>query len=233
MRDMSGRINGASCLDILYEDKHILVCHKRPGMAVQSARTGQMDLECALKNYLAEKMPGRIPYLGVVHRLDQPVEGLLVFAKSKPAAAALNRQLGDMHKEYLAVVRGRRIPGEKRELRDLLVKENGRARVVSEEIKGAKKARLDYEVLACGEQASLLRIRLYTGRFHQIRCQLAHAGMPVMGDVRYGQPELFRGEIGLCAVKLSFTHPGDGRRMAFEQPPSGKTFQEFGELQGV
>lgn len=217
--------------DILYEDKDILVCRKRPGMAVQSARTGQMDLECALKNYLAEKNPGQVPYLGVIHRLDQPVEGVLVFAKTKGAAAALNRQMtaGQIHKEYLAVVQGRKNPGEKEELENLLLRGNGRAEIAAGEKKGAKKARLIYEVLACGEQTSLLKIQLFTGRFHQIRCQLSYAGMPILGDSRYGAREHCCGEIALCAARLCFSHPANGRKMVFEVRPAGKLFQEFSE----
>ena len=187
--------------DILYEDPSILVCRKRPGMAVQSAGPGQMDLESALKNYLARKNPGKgVPYLGVVQRLDQPVEVVLVFA--------LTKQSG--------------------ELTDWLKKEGRRSVVVDSAARGGKRARLAYEVLAEKEGKSLLSVRLYTGRYHQIRCQLAHGGMPVAGDILYGSGEARMGAIGLCACRLAFDHPKTGKRMEFAVWPEHNIFAQFG-----
>ncbi len=217
--------------DILYEDPSILVCRKRPGMAVQSAGPGQMDLESALKNYLARKNPGKgVPYLGVVQRLDQPVEGVLVFALTKQAAASLNRQMaeGRMEKIYLALVRASLEPGQSGELTDWLKKEGRRSVVVDSAVRGGKRARLAYEVLAEKEGKSLLSVRLYTGRYHQIRCQLAHGGMPVAGDILYGSGEARMGAIGLCACRLAFGHPKTGKRMEFAVWPEHNIFAQFG-----
>ena len=135
--------------DILFEDREILVCHKPAGLAVQNARMGAMDMESALKNYLAAKNPGQIPWLGVIHRLDQPVEGVIVFAKNQKAAAALNKQMteGRIKKEYLAATD--RSPENKQgTLIDYLLKDGRKnlSAVVSEKTKGAKKAILSYEI---------------------------------------------------------------------------------------
>ena len=153
--------------DILMEDNDILVVHKHAGMAVQNARMGQMDLEHALLNYLAKQTraetPGQartqIPYLAVVHRLDQPVEGVLVFAKNKDAAGKLKD--------------GR----------------SNTSRVVQPGTAGAKKAVLKYEVIRTQENRTLVQIHLGTGRHHQIRVQFSHAGYPLAGDAKYGAKE--------------------------------------------
>lgn len=217
--------------DILYEDASVLVCRKRPGMAVQSAGPGRMDLESALKNYLAAKDPGKgVPYLGVVQRLDQPVEGVLVFALTKQAAASLNRQMaeGRMEKIYLALVRASLEPGQSGELTDWLKKEGRRSAVADSAARGGKRARLAYEVLAEKDGKSLLSVRLYTGRYHQIRCQLAHGGMPVVGDILYGSGETPMGAVGLCACRLAFDHPKTGKRMVFAVRPEHTVFAQFG-----
>lgn len=216
--------------DILYEDPCILVCRKRPGMAVQSAGPGKIDLENALKNYLAVKNPGKgVPYLGVVQRLDQPVEGVLVFALTKEAAASLNRQIaeGQMEKNYLALVRASLEPGKSGECVDWLKKDGRRSVVVKSGTQGGKQARLAYEVLAQKDGKSLLSVRLYTGRYHQIRCQLAHGGMPLVGDILYGRGEARMGAVGLCACRLAFGHPDTGRRMEFTIRPEHDIFRQF------
>lgn len=216
--------------DILYEDPSVLVCRKRPGMAVQSAGPGRLDLESALKNHLAQKAPGKgIPYLGVVQRLDQPVEGVLVFALTKRAAASLNGQIAarEVEKTYLALVRASLKPGQSGELADRLKKEGRRSVVLQPGGGEGKYARLAYEVLAEKEGKSLLSVRLYTGRYHQIRCQLAHGGMPIVGDILYGQEEARMGAIGLCACRLAFDHPDTGKRMIFTVRPEHGIFQQF------
>lgn len=231
---------------ILYEDKDILVVHKPAGIAVQSARIGQADAVSELKNHLAaedrekgQRAAEKAPYLGVIHRLDQPVEGVLVFGKNQKAAAELSRQLtgADFTKEYLAVVCGKP-QAEKAELVDYLLKEDGRA-VVSAQ-KEAKKAVLGYEVLETGsrqeEALSLLRVQLATGRFHQIRAQLAHAGFPILGDSKYGYPESISlaGKLGiqnvaLCAVRLIFVHPVTKKKMEYTVSPKNPAFALFKE----
>lgn len=259
---------------IIYEDEHILVCHKPAGLATQSGRVGQPDVESELKKYLSAqecrttghtKATARNvqpPYLGVVHRLDQPVEGLLVFAKTQKAAANLTKQLtqGSLNKQYYAVVCGK--PAEESgELVDYLVKDGNVAKVVEAHTEGAKKAVLQYVVFdalkagqslsmvsrelrnaeaqqgtlksvtgesAIGESevAYVLDVHIDTGRFHQIRVQLSHAGLPLLSDSKYGTPqalELGR-KLGFCnvalfAYKLEFVHPATGKKSVFEIQP--------------
>ena len=236
-------------MQILYEDKDIIVCHKPAGMAVQSARMGQMDLESALKNYLGS------PRLYVVHRLDQPVEGVIVFAKTQEAAKELSRQIsaGEMKKEYLAVTT-KRAKTDQGKLEDYL-KRDGRTNtssVVKKGTPGAKIARLSYEVekelvladtlSGCSgkemdavriqgqeknnvpEKRYLVRIHLETGRHHQIRVQMAHAGMPLAGDRKYHPEGTWEVPLGLCAVCLGFYHPRTKKYMEFETVPQGKAF---------
>lgn len=225
---------------ILYEDKDVIVCHKPAGIATQTARVGQADMVSELTNYFkAVDTNLKIPlYVGVIHRLDQPVEGILVFAKNKAAAADLSRQAaGDvMEKEYLAVVCGKSF-SRAGELRDYLLKDGktNLSRIVPPEVKGAKEARLSYEILSEGPSGTALaRIRLYTGRHHQIRVQMANAGMPLLGDRKYAGEttvalslRLGVREIALCAYRLSFIHPETGKRMRFEIEPEGMAFQRL------
>lgn len=207
--------------EILYEDEVVLVVHKKAGMATQSARDFEMDVESELKNYLKGSE------LHVIHRLDQVVEGILVFAKTGAAAADLSAQLtGDrMEKIYTARCLGK-LEEPSGTLIDYLVKlPNGMAKVSSG--KGgrmAKKCILHYETVDydAPNDVSTLRIRLETGRFHQIRVQLAHAGHPLIGDRKYGSAEANQKAIqmglrfvALCASELSFDHPGTGERMSF------------------
>lgn len=208
---------------IIYEDKDILVCEKPAGLAVQSARISEPDMVSELKNYLTGKQP---VYLGVVHRLDQPVSGLLVFAKNKKAAGALSTQTAQhqMNKIYYAVVYTKEdLTGKRGTLTDWLVKEASIARVCDASQNSAKKAVLSWKCLACQENRALLEVELETGRFHQIRVQMAHAGMPLLGDQRYGSEEsrevsmqLGIRTIRLQAVKLAFCHPTSGKRVCYE-----------------
>ena len=222
---------------IIFEDDDILVCHKAAGIAVQNARIGAADMESSLKNYLALKNPKTVPYLGIVHRLDQPVEGVLVFAKNKKAAAGLTKQIttGNIVKEYLAVTD--RIPGKyKGGLEDYL-KKNGKtntSEVVSQKMNGAKKAVLDYEVLEelVDERIStgrrvLIKVQLGTGRHHQIRVQMAHAGMPLLGDRKYNPGETSGFPLGLCSCRLVFRHPINGKKMEFRVTTKGESFAGF------
>lgn len=225
---------------ILYEDKDILVVHKPAGLAVQTAHIGQPDVESELKNYLAGQ--GKPPYLGIIHRLDQPVEGLLVFAKNENAAAVLSKELQDKNfcKEYLAVVCGNP-KSEGQELTNYLLKKTGRAVVLDEGQsipKEAKRAVLRYRVeernvTAAGE-ISLLRIWLETGRFHQIRAQLSHAGFPILGDSKYenGTSGKIAEALGirhtaLCACRLVFRHPIGGKEMEYTVNPENPAFSFF------
>ncbi|MGN0263428.1 MAG: RluA family pseudouridine synthase [Oliverpabstia sp.] len=213
--------------DILYEDQDILVCRKHAGMAVQSARVGQMDMESALKNYL------KGGFVGVVQRLDQPVEGILVFGKNPRAAAELNRQHqnGRMKKQYLAVFTGEPEAMEGR-MEDVLLK-NGRTNtssVVKEGTPQAKKAVLTYRVIKYTGTVGLAEVTLQTGRHHQIRVQMAHHGMPLWGDGKYNEKikdEEKGSAIGLCAYRLEFAHPRTGKKLQFEIEPEGVVFKNL------
>lgn len=220
---------------IVYEDEAVLVIRKPAGLATESAGIGQKDVVSELKNYVAKKNPGKMPYLGVVHRLDQPVEGLLVFAKTKKAAENLTAQLGKgtLKKEYLAVVCGK-VSENTGRLVDYLAKEKGMAVVKDAADAQAKKAVLSYTKKAETEELTLLEVQIETGRFHQIRAQLSHAGFPILGDEKYGSEEskeLSREKkirfTALCAASLSFRHPVTGKVMAFTQAPQNPAFAEL------
>lgn len=227
---------------VVYEDREILVCYKPAGLAVQTAIGFQEDVVSELKNYLSRKNNKAEPYLGIVHRLDQPVEGLLVFAKTKKAADGLTRQLADgrLEKKYLAVLWG--VPEARQGvLIDYLKKDGraGRANVVSENEPAAKRAELCYRILqeaevqaGMGAQAeiqkrrfSLAEITIKTGRFHQIRAQMSHLGHPLFGDMKYGAKE--KGQLALCASQLAFVNPLDGKKQKFCCKPQNPVFAQF------
>lgn len=264
---------------IIYEDKHILVCYKPAGLATQTAKVGQQDMVSELKNYLAVPRP----YLGVIHRLDQPVEGLLVFAKDNKSAAKLTASLsqGTLNKQYYAVVCGQP-PKKEAQLVDYLVRDpvTGSAKVVTEvqtekddnrekkhdnpvgengrpgKEQNVQKAVLQYRVLkqcaitagsvpepadaSCAasqdlytsQAITLLDIHIDTGRFHQIRAQMAHAGLPLLGDSRYGDEisgqisrQLGVRNVALCAYRIDLKHPVTGQKLKFEIEPEGKIFK--------
>lgn len=310
---------------ILYEDKDIIVCHKMAGIAVQSARIGEKDLVSMLNNHLMEQAEKRKPEpVRAVHRLDQPVEGIVVFAKNKKAAASLSAQItdGSMKKVYLAVCcvteagshwvaemgiwqqrqqeaaeaepfeKVKRPITEMHTLVDYLAKDarTNSSAVVKKEQTEARKARLSFGLVACEKvtgrrnvstdtavlagadaassedtgsadlvkatdsaslQYALAEIHLDTGRHHQIRVQMAHAGLPLFGDRKYN-PEWERyakawqeqirmesaddhaavlrlpsAELALCATKLTFRHPASGKQMCFQVKPQKKIFQMF------
>ncbi|MCH5343375.1 MAG: RluA family pseudouridine synthase [Acetatifactor sp.] len=240
-------------VEIIYEDDHVIVCRKPAGMATETARVGQKDMVSQLKNELAGKrrkagqsIKGE-PYLGVVHRLDQPVEGLLVFGKDKAAAAKLSAQLREitLNKHYRAVVCGQPSANEGELVDHLYKNKENRAVAVTEDVAAqtnAKRAVLQYQVLATrkvpgefsGESISLLDIRIDTGRFHQIRAQMAHAGHPLLGDQKYGDErcqELSRQlgvqNVALCAYKIEFRHPATGKRLQFAIESDAKIFGSF------
>ncbi len=212
---------------ILYEDRDILVCAKPHGLPVQSRRAGSPDMESLLKTCLVRQR--QTPYLAVIHRLDQPVSGLLVFGKTKKSAASLNAQLtgGSFGKHYRALVDGCP-PAPSGTLRDYLVKD-GRAntsRVCAPDTPGAKKAVLEYRTVSgdspffphAKDGQTELEVHLLTGRHHQIRVQLAHMGCPLAGDTKYNPAALFPGSwqiLKLCAFRLEFLHPATGKNMRF------------------
>lgn len=216
-------------LKIVYEDEDVIVCDKPSGIATQTAKLGSMDMVSLLKNYLYKKEKKSAPYLAVIHRLDQPVEGLLVFAKTPFAAKELNRQLNSdrFGKYYMARLEG--VPAEPRgHLEDYLVKDakSNTSRVAGAGDKDAKKAVLDYEVLETynleEKEESLVKIQLGTGRHHQIRVQMANMRCPIHGDTKYnpaaGQKSGWQ-KIALCAYRLEFNHPRTKKQLTFEKKP--------------
>ena len=217
-------------IDILYEDGQLLVCRKPAGVPVQSGKVGQKDMVSILRNYRNGKEGDT--YIGLVHRLDQPVQGVMVFAKTKMAAAGLSRQITDgrMKKQYLAVTCGK--PMKKQgALVDYLLKDGrtNTSSIVPEGTKGAKRAELRYRIIAETPGYALAEIDLLTGRHHQIRVQMTGAGMPLAGDRKYnlsdaGQTEKY---VALAAHRLSFEHPVLKKEICFEGKPEGAIFKKF------
>jgi len=217
-------------IDILYEDGQLLVCRKPAGVPVQSGKVWQKDMVSILRNYRNGKEGDT--YIGLVHRLDQPVQGVMVFAKTKMAAAGLSRQITDgrMKKQYLAVTCGK--PMKKQgALVDYLLKDGrtNTSSIVPEGTKGAKRAELRYRIIAETPGYALAEIDLLTGRHHQIRVQMTGAGMPLAGDRKYnlsdaGQTEKY---VALAAHRLSFEHPVLKKEICFEGKPEGAIFKKF------
>lgn len=211
-------------ISILYEDNHLLVVEKPINIPVQQDSSRDEDLLTILKNdiKIRYQKPGNV-YLGLVHRLDRPVGGVMVFAKTSKAASRLSDTIrrGQLERNYLAVVHG--APRKKTEtLEHYLFKDTKKniVRAVSSKEVNAKKAVLDYEVIGRMEQFSLLSVRLHTGRSHQIRVQLSTSGFPLYGDQKYGQKVNKPGQqIALWSNKLSFPHPTKKEMVTVQSPP--------------
>ena len=193
---------------ILYEDNHLLIFNKRTGEIVQGDKTGDEPLSETLKAFIAQRdgKPGQV-FMGVPHRLDRPVSGVCVFAKTSKALERLNEMLrqGAIHKTYWALT-ANRPPQDSDTLTDFLVRNEAQNK--SYVAKNGKEARLKYTLIQTTERYYLLEVELYTGRHHQIRCQLAHMGCPIKGDLKYGakrsNPD---GGISLMARRIQFIHP--------------------------
>ena len=213
----------------VYEDNHLLVVVKPQGQLTQSDETGDLSLQDECKQYIKEKYqkPGEV-YLGLVHRLDRPVGGLVAFARTSKAASRLSEQLRvhHMEREYLAVVEGESLPA-RGDLRDWLLQgEDGLVRVVPEGTPGAKEARLRYERVGARDGTALVHLRLETGRKHQIRVQLSHLGYPIRYDMRYGHGERGR-DIALFGAVLRLTHPTLKKEMTFTACPENPAFRPY------
>ncbi len=217
-------------INILYEDNHLLVVEKPYGVPSQADISGDEDMLSLCKAYIKQKYdkPGDV-YLGLVHRLDRPTRGVMVFARTSKAAARLAEQIKnkEFQKTYLAVLTA--APKEKSgELWNWLYKDENEhiARIISEDTEGAKKAGLGYEMLGSKENLSLVRVKLFTGRFHQIRAQFANIGCAVYGDMKYGKQDV-KDKLALFACGLSFLHPTKGETMEFSIKPSHYPFDLF------
>ena len=199
-------------MKVVYEDNHIIIVDKCSGEIVQGDKTGDKPLSETVKEYIKEKYnkPGNV-FLGVVHRLDRPVSGLVVFAKTSKALSRLNDMFrtGDVHKTYWAVVKRRDIALEGT-LTDWLTRNErqNKSYAHEREVPGAKKAVLKYKVRAVADNYMLIEVTLLTGRHPQIRCQLAHMGCPIKGDLKYGAPRSNPdGSISLLSRRVEFVHP--------------------------
>lgn len=199
-------------MKVVYEDNHIIIVNKCSGEIVQGDKTGDKPLSDTVKEYIKQKYnkPGNV-FLGVVHRLDRPVSGLVVFAKTSKALSRLNDMFrtGDVHKTYWAVVKRRDIATEGT-LTDWLTRNErqNKSYAHEREVPGAKKAVLKYKVRAVADNYMLIEVTLLTGRHHQIRCQLSHMGCPIKGDLKYGAPRSNPdGSISLLSRRVEFVHP--------------------------
>ncbi len=225
-------------VEILHEDDFIIVCKKPSGLATQTKQTRTNDLVNILKKHLYMQKPkDGEPYLGVIHRLDQPVSGILVFAKDPKSAAKLSKSMqdNDLGKHYATVLSGV-LPNKQGQLVDYMIKsdKDNFSKVCTSDTNGAKKAVLNYHVTnkpSCKEMAlfpfidfksgandlCFTHIKLETGRHHQIRVQTSHANCPIVGDTKYGNQASVNTwqNIALCAYKLNFKHPISGKELAF------------------
>lgn len=210
-------------MQVIYEDNHIIVISKRSGEIVQGDKSGDRPLTEDVKAYLKEKYakPGLV-FLGVVHRLDRPVSGLVVFARTSKALSRLNEMFrnGSIHKTYWALVQTPP-PAEEGELIHWLTRNErqNKSYAYRNEVPGSKKAVLRYRVIGQTDRYTLLEIQLLTGRHHQIRCQLAAMGCPIRGDLKYGAPRSNPdGSISLLARSIEFVHPVSKEIIRLEAP---------------
>jgi 23S rRNA pseudouridine1911/1915/1917 synthase len=221
-------------MKILYEDNHLIAVRKRVGDIVQGDKTGDVPLSDMVKNFLKDKYqkPGNV-YLGVVHRLDRPVSGVVLFAKTSKALPRLNKMFAEhkgVKKTYLAIVANKpsQLQGTLTHWLTRNEKQNT-ARAYDREVPGSKKAVLDYRLIAQSERYFLLEIELHTGRHHQIRCQLSKMGCPIRGDLKYGAPRSNPdGGISLHAWRLELEHPVSHQNIVIEAPlPEERLWQEI------
>ena len=211
-------------MTVLYEDNHLIIVNKQAGEIVQGDKTGDAPLSDIVKNWLKEKhnKPGNV-YLGVVHRLDRPVSGVVLFAKTSKALPRLNKMFAEhnkVNKTYWAIVQNRPALPEGTLTHWLTRQEkNNTARAYDREVPGSKKAVLDYRLIASSDRYHLLEIHLHTGRHHQIRCQLAKMGCPIKGDLKYGAPRSNPdGSISLHARNLTIEHPVSHETISITAP---------------
>ena len=214
-------------LNVLYEDNHIIVVEKKPNVLSQSDITGDNDLLTMVKEYIKEKYkkPGNV-YIGLVHRLDRPVGGIMVFARTSKSAKRLNEQIkgNKFNKTYIALLSGE-ISRKKGTLEDYLYKDEKlrMSKVVNKEHKDAKLCKLEYEEIVALHNKSLVKINLITGRHHQIRVQFKNQGYPLFGDQLYGDKS--NEQIRLFAYRLEFVHPITKEVLRFKLLPNWKELE--------
>lgn len=221
-------------MTVLYEDNHLIFVNKQAGEIVQGDKTGDAPLSEIVKEWIKEKYnkPGNV-YLGVVHRLDRPVSGVVLFAKTSKALPRLNNMFANhdkVKKTYWAIVQNKPEAPKGRLTHWLTRNEkNNTARAYDHEVAGSKKAILDYELIASSDRYHLLQIHLHTGRHHQIRCQLAKMGCPIKGDLKYGAPRSNPdGSISLHARHLTIEHPVSHEKISITAPvPNDSLWQEI------
>ena len=220
-------------MNVIYEDNHIIVVNKESGEIVQGDKTGDTPLSECVKDYLKRKYqkPGNV-FLGVVHRLDRPVSGLVVFAKTSKALSRLNEMFrkGEVHKTYWAIVKNAPKEPSGRLTHWICRNEKqNKSYAYNSEVSGSKKAVLDYRLLASGDNYHILEIRLLTGRHHQIRCQLSAMGSPIRGDLKYGaQRSNPDGSISLLSRHVEFVHPVSKELVSLDAPlPKDNLWQKI------
>ena len=218
-------VNG---LQVLYEDNHLIAVNKPAGVPVQGDASGAVSLLDLTREYIRKtyRKPGNV-FTGLLHRLDRPVSGVVLFAKTSKAAARISEQLRSrsVEKTYWALVHGRMAP-PRGTLSAYIRKGEKRSAVVAEGDRDGKEALLSYRTLSSSGKGSLLEIRLHTGRKHQIRVQLSDAGCPIEGDVKYGAPyALPDGVIRLMSRALAFKHPTRPERVRVEAPDPGESLR--------
>lgn len=199
-------------MKVVYEDNHVIIVHKESGEIVQGDKTGDKPLSETVKDYIRDKYhkPGNV-FLGVVHRLDRPVAGLVVFARTSKALSRLNEMFrkGEVHKTYWAITKNAPAEPEGTLVNWIVRNEKqNKSYVYDKEVPNAKRAELKYSVIAHTENYHLIEVNLLTGRHHQIRCQLAHMGCVIKGDLKYGAPRSNAdGSISLLSHEVTFIHP--------------------------
>lgn len=210
-------------MNVVYEDNHIIIVNKKSGEIVQGDKTGDLPLSEMIKEYIKAKYhkPGNV-FLGVVHRLDRPVSGLVVFAKTSKALTRLNEMFrkGEIHKTYWAIVKNTPKKHED-ELNNWIVRneKQNKSYIYNQEVKNSKNARLKYSIIGKSDRYTLLEIHLMTGRHHQIRCQLTHIGCPIKGDLKYGFPRSNPdGGISLVSKHIEFIHPVSKDLVSIDAP---------------
>ena len=220
-------------MKVLYEDNHIIIINKAAGEIVQGDKTGDKSLCDTMKAYIKEKYakPGNV-FIGLPHRLDRPVSGIVVFAKTSKALERLNRMFseGRVKKIYWALTKGIPVPAEA-EIESWILRNEKMNKSFSypKEVKGSKRAILHYRLAAASQNYNLIEVELKTGRHHQIRCQLSSIGCPIKGDLKYGaQRSNPDGSISLHARYIEFTHPVSKELIAVTAPlPDDRLWQSF------